>query len=381
MPASIKILHTSDLHLDSRFVGITDPASRAKRRKEHHDVVKRIVDLALEEEVDLALFVGDLFEESTYQLDTISFLVEEFGRLHPRPVFVGPGLSDAYHRKSPYDIFDWGENVHIFTKSRFSSVSIPDLGVRVHGVAPDRDRIEANLLRGLRARGDGLLEIGMLYGSSLDRVPEAADCPFPFREADVGRTGVHYLALGGYHSFQRFGTGPVACYPGMPEGTGFDQLGEKVVIIAEASRKEVTLSQQSVAMLVFKEVTIDLTGLSTVDGVVRALEHAVAAQDSKEALVRVRMIGCPPPGVDLAPANLAHRIHVERGHLEVLDETGPAPDWEEIRKRKTLAGAFARVLQKKVDSKESARYEKVRDYGLSALTGKEELKLGRKPPS
>lgn len=381
VPKPLRFLHSSDLHLDCRFVGITDAGLRARRRREHREVVTRIVDLAEEEDVDLLLLVGDLFEESTYQHETISYLVEEFRRLHPRPVFIAPGLCDAFHSDSPYAIFHWGENVTVFEKPTFTSIPLPDLGVTVHGIAPDPDALESNPLRGLRVRQDDSIHLAMAYASNLDRAPEGAERPFPFHEGDVQETGVDYLALGGYHSFQKFGKSPLACYPGMPEGTGFEEAGRKVVVLVEVDEEEVTLRQRSVEGITFVDTEVDIEGVSTVDGVVRKLEEAVGKEEVTKALVRVRLRGSPDPSLSLDPLDLAHRVHLEEGQVEVFDETRIVQDWRQVGDRQNLAGQFARAMQKKIDSKESARHERVRDYGLSALLGKGKLRLRKPPPS
>lgn len=381
VPAHLKILHTSDVHLDSRFVGIADLGVRARRRREHRDVIARIIDLAEKEDVDLLLFVGDLFDESTYQFETISFLVEEFRRIHPKPVFIAPGLSDSSHPQSPYLIFDWGENVHIFSKPTYRSVTVASLGVTVHGIAPGRDHLDTNPLGGLLAPDDDMTHIGMAYGSCLDIDLEDGDRPFPFHEEDVKETGVRYMALGGYHSYRKIGKTPVACYPGMPEGTGFNTLGEKVVVLAKVGDRKTSISRRSVEGVVFEEVMVDLGGISSTDGLIRAVRDAVSAKGRGNLVIRVRLVGDPESSLVIDVTDLLHRVSLERGHLEILDETRMVPDWRNIGKRPTLAGEFARSIQEKVDRKESARHEKVRDYGLSALLGKRGLRLRKPPPS
>ena len=77
----MKILHTADIHLDWRFAGIQDTSSRRLRHQEHRDVFREIVDLAIMEEVDAVLIVGDLFEQSSFSLDTIRFTQNQLARL------------------------------------------------------------------------------------------------------------------------------------------------------------------------------------------------------------------------------------------------------------------------------------------------------------
>ena len=70
----MKILHTADIHLDWKFLGIHDPSNRHRRHQEHREVFRGIVEVGLEEQIDVMFIVGDLFEQSRFSLDTIRFI-------------------------------------------------------------------------------------------------------------------------------------------------------------------------------------------------------------------------------------------------------------------------------------------------------------------
>ncbi|MDE6590427.1 MAG: metallophosphoesterase, partial [Oscillospiraceae bacterium] len=57
----MKVLHASDFHLDSPLSGLP-PEKSAQRRRELRDVPARLARLARDEEVDLVLLPGDLFD-------------------------------------------------------------------------------------------------------------------------------------------------------------------------------------------------------------------------------------------------------------------------------------------------------------------------------
>ncbi|MBO6083584.1 MAG: DNA repair exonuclease, partial [Candidatus Methanomethylophilaceae archaeon] len=66
MSAPIRFIHCADLHLGSRFVGIsTDDAELGKRmRFSTFNALDEIVNKAMHEAVDFIVFSGDIFDES-----------------------------------------------------------------------------------------------------------------------------------------------------------------------------------------------------------------------------------------------------------------------------------------------------------------------------
>ncbi|MBR6811816.1 MAG: metallophosphoesterase [Oscillospiraceae bacterium] len=67
----IKLLHAADLHLDSPLVSAGDPAAR---RAELRQTARRVFDLAKQEQADIILLAGDLFDNSSPFLDTVELI-------------------------------------------------------------------------------------------------------------------------------------------------------------------------------------------------------------------------------------------------------------------------------------------------------------------
>jgi DNA repair protein SbcD/Mre11 len=71
MARPFSFLHTGDLHLDTPFAGLTGavpPEISARLREATLRAWSRIVDLALEREVDFVVVAGDVFEAETRTL-------------------------------------------------------------------------------------------------------------------------------------------------------------------------------------------------------------------------------------------------------------------------------------------------------------------------
>ena len=222
----LKIIHAADLHLDSPFSGLS-PDRAALRREEQRALLGRLGELATEEQADLVLLAGDLLDTGRLYQQTAQALADALGRI-PARVFIAPGNHDPYTAASPYAQPIWPDNVHIFTSPIPQAVAIPELGCTVYGAAFTQEQNDHPPLESFRAEGDGL-KVMVLHGN-------AAGANYaPITPAHIARSGLDYLALGHIHmgsGLQRSGS-TFWAYPGCPEGRGFDETGDKGVLLIQ----------------------------------------------------------------------------------------------------------------------------------------------------
>lgn len=220
----IKLLHSADWHLDSPIQGRTreqtELLKQALLRLPH-----QVAEAARGEGCDLMLLSGDLFDGpcSPESLRAVADALEEAAM----PVFISPGNHDYCSPDSPWLSFRWPENVHIFTSQTVQSVSLPHLDCRVYGAAflgPDAP----GLLSGFRAEGEEAVKLGVFHGD-----PTQVSSPYcPITAQQIADSGLNYLALGHIHKGDRLQSGATLCaWPGNPMGRGFDELGERGVLI------------------------------------------------------------------------------------------------------------------------------------------------------
>ncbi len=221
----MRILHTADWHLDSTLTSIFPEDIAKKRRTELCDGFCSLVKLAEELEVNAVLIAGDLF-------DTKRVLVRTADRLRAAIASV-PNI-DFYYVAGNHDSETHFRqdlpNLHCFTR-KFTRYSLGD-GVALYGAeAPDEsayrdllpDENETNLL--------------LLHGELSDT---SYGCDKVNARA-LRRKGFDYLALGHYHSYK---SGSIDerltyAYCGCPEGRGFDECGEKGVILLTVEKGRV----------------------------------------------------------------------------------------------------------------------------------------------
>lgn len=222
----MKVLHSADWHLDSPLTGRTSEQTELLRG-ELLRLPGKVVNAAREENCDLMLLAGDLFDGaySRQSLDALRNALEDAAI----PVFITPGNHDPVGSASPWTAESWPENVHIFTGESVRSVSLPELDCRVYGAAFE-NTFAPSLLEGFRASQEERYAVGVLHGD-----PTRADSPYCAVSAvQAAESGLDYLALGHIHKRGEFLAGRTLCaWPGCPMGRGYDETGEKGVLIAE----------------------------------------------------------------------------------------------------------------------------------------------------
>ena len=125
----IKFIHCADFHLGSPMSGIGEYAN--VRRDELLNSFGAVVDLCIDEEAQLLLIAGDLFDRPSVSDEVCRYVENQLSRLSI-PVFISLGNHDYRAVGGAYDNMDLKSNVYIFDGS-FSSVELSDLGVRVFG--------------------------------------------------------------------------------------------------------------------------------------------------------------------------------------------------------------------------------------------------------
>ena len=220
----IKILHSADWHLDSPLVFRSAEQSKYLRTA-LAQIPSKIAAICKEENCDLMLLAGDLFDGAA-SAATVQALKQTLRDVEV-PVFITPGNHDYIGADSVWTGEAWPENVHIFTRSTLESVVIEDLDLRIYGggfTAMDCP----GLLSGFTADAPQQHKVGILHAD-----PTQTSSPYcPISRQQVQNSGLDYLALGHIHKGDDFRAGSTLCaWPGCPMGRGYDEEGEKGVLI------------------------------------------------------------------------------------------------------------------------------------------------------
>lgn len=367
MREKIRVLHAADLHMDSPFEALSEEKA-AIRRSEQRMLLRSIAVLAKEREADIVLLAGDLLDSGSAYRETARTLCQALAEIEA-PVFIAPGNHDFYSPRSPWATMELPENVRVFRMNGIECVYLPELETEIYGAA-FTDEACRPLLRGFMApeNTENRLRILCMHGEVC-----AGEGKYnAVTEAEIASSGMHYAALGHSHTFSGLRRAGETYYawPGCAEGRGFDETGEKGVLLTEVCRAGCTAEFIPLAGRQYRRMEIDLTGGKD------ALEAVLSAlpEDAKRDIYKITLYGetFTAPKTEQIRAALADKVFA----LRLRDETRPEADLWAGAQEDSLRGEFLRRMREKLDA---AADEETKNrlllalrFGLAAMENAEE---------
>lgn len=209
-----RIIHTSDLHLD-------------KLENKASESLTAVIDLAIDEQVDMVIIAGDLFDHNRIENDMLDFVAGQLRRPQ-MPVVILPGNHDCLIPGSVYERaeFQSSDNVHIIRASQGETLDFPELEVSIWGKCIDSYDVDVLPLEGMpQPQGNGWWHIAVAHGYYVGSETPLFPSYHIFQE-EVISSGRSYIALGHLPMFQAVCLAPVAYYCGSPSMSGSVALVE-----------------------------------------------------------------------------------------------------------------------------------------------------------
>ena len=353
----MKIIHTSDIHIDSPLTTRLPSDKVRERRRELLSGFSRMVEEAKLISADAVIIAGDLFDSERITkkaLDTALDVIERAENitfLYLTGNHEGDALFNST-RPMPKNLVTFGKEWTYFT---IGSVTIAG-----------RSEIREGMFDSL-ALPEETKNIVVLHGELRDRT--AAPETIGIKDA-VGR-GIDYMALGHYHSYSRteIDERGYAVYSGTPEGRGFDEVGDKGYVIIDTDARRVESGFRKFAKRRLHIVKVDITGIlrtSDIDDRVRAAVRDIPASD----MVRIELVGGYSPELWKDTDKLCHDFSSDFYYFEVKDLSKIAINPEDYKYDKSLKGEFIRTVGLD-DSLDDATKARVIACGINALMGEE----------
>ncbi len=378
-----RILHMADVHLGARHDDL-GPAAAAQRERQFGAFV-RAIELALDEQVDLVLICGDLFDSNSQPKRSVERAAAELSRLVERhiPVVIIPGTHDCYEPSSIYRVFDMAEMagaqandaVTVLTDTR-RSVHFPQIDTTVYGFVYPTKRAPGSPLAGFKVPDASptspRISVGMVHGSF--PIPGKFDQDeVLFTDAEVAASGLDYLALGHWHSFREGRAGNTAwAYSGAPEPVALDQDGAGQVLLVDVSKGDagtpatVAVKPVKVGRTTFEKLELDAAAITSQG----QLEQTLRERADTDKVLDVRLRGVKPDDLDLHVDELEKQLQGAFMRLRVRDSSVTSLPETPLAPADTILGAFARAFGERI-----AEHEQRGDVERAAEL-REALRLG-----
>ncbi len=369
-----KLLHVADLHLDSPFSGMS-LASAESMREEQRAVFTKIIAYANENEVDLLLIAGDLFDAKYITTRTKKLVVDSFAALKC-PVVIAPGNHDPYTAIPLYRSAELGENVYVFSSEEMQVFDFDHIGVSICGYAFMNERLDRSPVsdfsmaaEALRAKKDNLV---VLCAHADIQSPISKYAPVSI--FDIERCSFDYAALGHIHiPISTDSDKALIRYSGFALGRAFDELGDGGgYLVTFEDGKETAIEKVVFSSSRFLWEKLDISGAVDINDIKSMIQkHIHDSEYGKETSLRIELIGTLP----LTCILNTDALEEERGalrELSIKNSTIPEPDSLSLKNDPTLRGELYRVLLPKLNSDDADERRRAADalnLGLFAIEG------------
>ena len=258
----MKFIHFADAHLDSPFRGLSFlPSEEFNHIYQAADQsLKRIVDLALAEKVDLVLIAGDTFDSSQPSPRAQLFFAEQVKRLTDAQIQVVMIFGNHDHMKqedllvSPSPYFKLLGNNETVEQATFTT----DAGFNydVIGFSYLNNHITEDKIPEFPAKGKNYT-FGLMHAQEK---AQAGNVYAPFTTSEVQNLNYDYFALGHIHARNNLSEDPWIVYPGNIQGRHINEMGAKGCYLGEIDEqtKKTTIEFKQTSPIIWQAAEINL---------------------------------------------------------------------------------------------------------------------------
>lgn len=284
----MKFIHAADLHLDTPFLGLkTAPADLwAQIYQSTFTAFAKIVDAAIQEQVDFVCLVGDLYDRAERSIQAQLFLQKQLQRLADAdiPVYLSYGNHD-YMQDAAAEL-PLPANTHVFPSNgaTLTLMTHDHQKVALTGFSYAQRWVEKDMtpLYPVKAAAD--FHIGLLHGSQSGiRSPHAVYAPFTLTE--LNQKHYDYWALGHIHQHQLLQKQPPVVYAGNPQGRHPNEAGERGYYLVRQNGQQLVPEFHSVAPIQWQTCTVSVAGAVRLTTIINAITKALATFKQPQSLL------------------------------------------------------------------------------------------------
>ena len=349
----MKFVHIADVHFDMPLIALSGNREliknrRIEQKKAFHDVIQ----FAKQEKVDALFIAGDLFEQKFVEKSTIEYIISNFELIPEISIFITPGNHDPLIKNSPYQIYEWPENVTIF-KSEYGMIPLNDADI--YGVGfEDYEMKDDTIIPNIQIENPDRINMLITHGTLNGANHQYHD----IKERDLAK--FDYVALG--HIHERKVDDSHIIYPGSLLSCGFDEPGSHGFVYGEITKENCHIEFHELGYQEFQKIYLDVSNMGNFH---EALEQLKIEDDIYE----IKLTGTK----NFEMEELIQTIKQQYPNVcKIKDNTKTAYRFDMIQEEENLKGAFTRKMLAQMqnmseDEKEEAY--KILDYIYQMMNG------------
>jgi DNA repair exonuclease SbcCD nuclease subunit len=291
----MKFLHAADIHLDSPLRGLAlyEGAPLDALRGATRQAFDKLIELAIDEQVDFVLLAGDLYDGDWKDYNTGLYFIncmETLNKANIRVLMIS-GNHDASSQLSKS--LRLPANTHLFNASEAETVVLETLGVAVHGQSFINGKITTDLSERYPEAKADYFNIGLLHTSLNGR--EGHDTYAPCSQEGLRQKHYHYWALGHVHKREVISEDPWIVFSGNIQGRHIresDPQGKGCTLVEVVDQQIIKVEHQPVDVLRWFSCQVDATDCDSIDLLLQQIEQVLAGKQAEhpQHFLAIRLI-------------------------------------------------------------------------------------------
>lgn len=360
----MKIIHCSDLHLDSKMKSNLDNKKAKERRDEILITYQNLIKYAKSNDVKIILIAGDMFDKKNITIKAKNIVLDSINS--------NPEI-DFLYLKGNHDEDGFIENLEtipsnlkLFSNKEWKTYRYGKL--TISGI--EFGEMTSYEIYNTLMLNKTDINIVTMHGqvSKYDQKDKAEIINIQ----ELKNKNIDYLALGHIHKFTQaeIDSRGIYCYSGCLEGRGFDECGEKGFVLLDINEETSKITPKFVPFTgrklyeIFVDVSETFTTLETeakIDEKIKDIEP--------ESLIKIVLKGKVDLNSERDLSYLEKKYNSIYYFAKIYDETTLKIDYMTYENDASLKGEFIRLVLKQDLTEEEQ--SKIITTGIKALSGEE----------
>lgn len=348
----MKLIHCADIHLDSSLNTYLSPTKANIRNNEILHSFERLTIYANENDVQLVLIAGDLFDQKYVSKHTLDLLFSFISATSQILYFYVPGNHDEKIKEL---LANKPRNLYVFHDT-WETFELENITIT------SRTYTE-NMLQNIPTFPQNNFNVVMLHGDIFN-----SHDPNYINLSLLKNKNINYLAVGHIHSYQegKLDDTGIWSYSGCLEGRGFDECGLKGFILIDTESKQIEFIPNSSRIIHQEE--INSSSLQSNYDIVQKLK-SYSSMISKDDLVEFILTGSKQLDSFISIPYIEQMIQNDFFYVKVKDKRKLEIRKEDYQNDISLKGEFIRLV---LNSDEKDK-EKIIEQGIKALSGEKSV--------
>ncbi len=357
----MKIIHCSDLHLDSKMEANLDREKSKQRRNEILLSFQKMIEFANKNDVEIIIIAGDLFDKNKISVKTKNIVRDA--------IISNPQINFIYlkgnHDEENLIEGDIPENLKLFNK--YNWISYRYENIVISGIEfGQRENYEIYKTLMLNQND---FNIVILHGQEANYV-DKKDKTEIINLKELKNKNIDYLALGHVHKYkmENLDNRGIYCYCGCLEGRGFDECGDKGFMLLDIQDNNIKTKFIKNSIRNLEEIEINISGTMTTTEVKIRIDKQIENID-KNNLVKVILTGKVDIDSERDIDYLSKIYNDEFYFLKIYDKTTLKINYLDYENTASLKGEFIRLILGEDISEEEKK--QIIMTGIRALSNEE----------